>query len=139
MATISNSSSCFFIFLQAMHCTSCCFIPVSLEIQVLWAYIGLQSNPQAHVSRARFLYQCQSIQVSHGSERPLTLANPKSSVSHMMTRSFLTSESQFVLPANIWLYNFQVNTPYLVTEISMLSLVNIIYILFSPFYLFICF
>ncbi|XP_039727600.1 tectonic-3 isoform X1 [Pteropus medius] len=49
---------------SAMHCTSCCVIPVSLEIQVLWAYIGLQSNPQAHVSRARFLYQCQSIQDS---------------------------------------------------------------------------
>ncbi|XP_042816719.1 tectonic-3 isoform X2 [Panthera tigris] len=44
-----------------MHCTSCCVIPVSLEIQVLWAYTGLQSNPQAHVSGARFLYQCQSI------------------------------------------------------------------------------
>ncbi|XP_025846937.2 tectonic-3 isoform X2 [Vulpes vulpes] len=46
---------------SAMHCTSCCVIPVSLEIQVLWAYIGLQSNPQAHVSGTRFLYQCQSI------------------------------------------------------------------------------
>ncbi|XP_062959048.1 tectonic-3 isoform X1 [Cynocephalus volans] len=44
---------------SAMNCTSCCFIPVSLEIQVLWANIGLQSNPQAHVSGARFLYQCQ--------------------------------------------------------------------------------
>uniref|UniRef100_H0WNE3 Tectonic family member 3 n=1 Tax=Otolemur garnettii TaxID=30611 RepID=H0WNE3_OTOGA len=49
---------------SAMNCTSCCFIPVSLEIQVLWAFIGLQSNPQAHVSRARFLYQCQSIEES---------------------------------------------------------------------------
>uniref|UniRef100_A0A4W2E455 Uncharacterized protein n=1 Tax=Bos indicus x Bos taurus TaxID=30522 RepID=A0A4W2E455_BOBOX len=49
---------------SAMHCTSCCVIPVSLEIQILWAYIGLQSNPQAHVSGARFLYQLQSIQDS---------------------------------------------------------------------------
>ncbi|XP_019300753.2 tectonic-3 isoform X3 [Panthera pardus] len=49
---------------SAMHCTSCCVIPVSLEIQVLWAYTGLQSNPQAHVSGARFLYQCQSIKDS---------------------------------------------------------------------------
>ncbi|KAM9197076.1 tectonic-3 isoform 2-T2 [Dugong dugon] len=48
----------------AVNCTSCCLIPVSLEIQVLWAYIGLQSNPQAHVSGARFLYQCQSVQDS---------------------------------------------------------------------------
>lgn len=49
---------------SAVNCTSCCTIPVSLEIQVLWAYLGLQSNPQAHVSRARFLYQCQTIQDS---------------------------------------------------------------------------
>uniref|UniRef100_F6WUS5 Tectonic family member 3 n=1 Tax=Equus caballus TaxID=9796 RepID=F6WUS5_HORSE len=49
---------------NALHCTSCCVIPIALEIQVLWAYIGLQSNPQAHVSGARFLYQCQSIQDS---------------------------------------------------------------------------
>lgn len=49
---------------SAMHCTSCCVVPVSLEIQILWAYIGLQSNPQAHVSGARFLYQFQSIQDS---------------------------------------------------------------------------
>ncbi|XP_006880272.1 PREDICTED: tectonic-3-like [Elephantulus edwardii] len=48
----------------AMNCTSCCFIPVSLEIQILWAYVGLQSNPQAHVSGARFLYHCQSVQDS---------------------------------------------------------------------------
>nr|XP_010972664.2 tectonic-3 isoform X1 [Camelus dromedarius] len=47
---------------SAMRCTSCCVVPVSLEIQILWAYIGLQSNPQAHVSGARFLYQCQPIQ-----------------------------------------------------------------------------
>ncbi|XP_059981357.1 tectonic-3 isoform X5 [Lagenorhynchus albirostris] len=47
---------------SAMHCTSCCVIPVSLEIQILWAYVGLQSNPQAHVSGARFLYHCQPIQ-----------------------------------------------------------------------------
>lgn len=53
--------------ISAINCTSCCLIPVSLEIQVLWAYVGLLSNPQAHVSGVRFLYQCQSIQVSHGS------------------------------------------------------------------------
>ncbi|XP_037353546.1 tectonic-3 isoform X2 [Talpa occidentalis] len=47
---------------SAIHCTSCCVIPVSLEIQVLWAYVGLQSNPQAHVSGTRFVYQCQFVQ-----------------------------------------------------------------------------
>uniref|UniRef100_A0A8C9CHS1 Tectonic family member 3 n=1 Tax=Phocoena sinus TaxID=42100 RepID=A0A8C9CHS1_PHOSS len=58
---------------SAMHCTSCCVIPVSLEIQILWAYVGLQSNPQAHVSGARFLYHCQPIQDSQQeTEVPLT-------------------------------------------------------------------
>ncbi|KFO34686.1 tectonic-3 [Fukomys damarensis] len=58
---------------SALNCTSCCFVPVSLEIQVLWAYIGLQSNPQAHVSGARFLYHCQHIQVSQkGADVSLT-------------------------------------------------------------------
>ncbi|XP_011906652.1 PREDICTED: tectonic-3 isoform X2 [Cercocebus atys] len=50
--------------ISAINCTSCCLIPVSLEIQVLWAYVGLLSNPQAHVSGVRFLYQCQSIRDS---------------------------------------------------------------------------
>lgn len=49
---------------SAVNCTSCCFIPISLEIQVLWAYVGLQSNPQAQVSGARFLYHCKTIQDS---------------------------------------------------------------------------
>lgn len=63
--------------LQAVNCTSCCFIPVSLEIQVLWAYIGLQSNPQAHVAGAQFLYQCRSVRVSHAPS------------SHLLTRALL--------------------------------------------------
>ncbi|KAL4668477.1 hypothetical protein H8957_011115 [Semnopithecus entellus] len=50
--------------ISAISCTSCCLIPVSLEIQVLWAYVGLLSNPQAHVSGVRFLYQCQSLRDS---------------------------------------------------------------------------
>ncbi|XP_036294567.1 tectonic-3 isoform X2 [Pipistrellus kuhlii] len=57
---------------SATHCTSCCVVPVSLQTQVLWAYIGLQSNPQAHVSGARFLYQCQSIKDSQVTEVSLT-------------------------------------------------------------------
>ncbi|XP_048194550.1 tectonic-3 isoform X1 [Perognathus longimembris pacificus] len=58
---------------SATNCTSCCFIPISLEIQVLWAYIGLQSNPQAHVSGARFLYQYKPIQdPQKGTEVTLT-------------------------------------------------------------------
>ncbi|KAM8780630.1 tectonic-3 [Rhynchonycteris naso] len=57
---------------SARHCASCCVIPAALEIQVLWAYIGLQSNPQAHVSGARFLYQCQPIKDSQVAEMSLT-------------------------------------------------------------------
>ncbi|CAK6436248.1 unnamed protein product [Pipistrellus nathusii] len=57
---------------SATHCTSCCVVPVSLQTQVLWAYVGLQSNPQAHVSGARFLYQCQSIKDSQVTEMSLT-------------------------------------------------------------------
>ncbi|XP_041516650.1 tectonic-3 [Microtus oregoni] len=57
----------------AANCSSCCLLPVSLEIQVLWAHIGLQSNPQAHVAGARFLYQCKSVQEhQRGIEVPLT-------------------------------------------------------------------
>ncbi|XP_057635889.1 tectonic-3 isoform X2 [Chionomys nivalis] len=57
----------------AANCSSCCLIPVSLEIQVLWAHVGLQSNPQAHVAGARFLYQCKSVQEhQRGIEVPLT-------------------------------------------------------------------
>uniref|UniRef100_A0A8D0HD62 Tectonic family member 3 n=1 Tax=Sphenodon punctatus TaxID=8508 RepID=A0A8D0HD62_SPHPU len=40
---------------------SCCLVPTSLEIQVLWAQMGLRSNPQAQVLGARFLYQCESL------------------------------------------------------------------------------
>ncbi|MEJ1276401.1 tectonic family member 3 [Cricetulus griseus] len=58
---------------SAVNCTSCCYIPVSLEIQVLWAHIGLQSNPQAHVAGTRFLYQCRSVQEHQkGTEISLT-------------------------------------------------------------------
>ncbi|XP_017653351.1 tectonic-3 isoform X1 [Nannospalax galili] len=58
---------------SARNCPSCCSIPVSLEIQVLWAYVGLQSNPQAHVAGARFLYQCKSMQDhQQGTEVSLT-------------------------------------------------------------------
>lgn len=57
--------------LQAANCSSCCLIPVSLEIQVLWALTGLQSNPQAHVTGAQFLYQCKSVQVSQVPSSPL--------------------------------------------------------------------
>ncbi|XP_043843669.1 LOW QUALITY PROTEIN: tectonic-3 [Dromiciops gliroides] len=46
---------------QDNNCTSCCCIPFSLEIQILWAYVGPQSNPQANVLGGRYLYQCKCI------------------------------------------------------------------------------
>uniref|UniRef100_A0A8C8AY27 Tectonic family member 3 n=1 Tax=Otus sunia TaxID=257818 RepID=A0A8C8AY27_9STRI len=51
---------------QAVSCTSCCTVPVTLEIQILWTKVGLMSNPQAQILGARYLYQC------HTSAVPLT-------------------------------------------------------------------
>ncbi|XP_054839148.1 tectonic-3 isoform X2 [Eublepharis macularius] len=36
-----------------------CMIPISLEIQVIWAQVGLLSNPQAQVLGARYHYICK--------------------------------------------------------------------------------
>ncbi|XP_053161642.1 tectonic-3 [Hemicordylus capensis] len=38
-----------------------CMVPISLEIQVLWAQVGLLSNPQAQVLGARYLYLCMPL------------------------------------------------------------------------------
>ncbi|XP_074092297.1 tectonic-3 [Macrotis lagotis] len=45
----------------AKNCTSCCYLPFSLKIQILWAYVGPQVNPQAHVLGGRYLYHCSLI------------------------------------------------------------------------------
>ncbi|NWT55993.1 TECT3 protein, partial [Erythrocercus mccallii] len=46
---------------QAMNCTSCCMVPVTLEIQILWTKVGLLSNPQAQILGARYFYQCRPL------------------------------------------------------------------------------
>ncbi|NXD29674.1 TECT3 protein, partial [Spelaeornis formosus] len=46
---------------QAVNCTSCCMVPVTLEIQILWANVGLLSSPQAQILGARHFYQCQPL------------------------------------------------------------------------------
>uniref|UniRef100_A0A8C4UK79 Tectonic family member 3 n=1 Tax=Falco tinnunculus TaxID=100819 RepID=A0A8C4UK79_FALTI len=51
---------------QAVNCTSCCMVPVTLEIQILWTKVGLLSNPQAQILGAQYSYQC------HTSTVPLT-------------------------------------------------------------------
>ncbi|XP_015263366.1 PREDICTED: tectonic-3 [Gekko japonicus] len=38
-----------------------CMIPISLEIQVIWAQVGLLSNPQAQILGARYLYICKPL------------------------------------------------------------------------------
>ncbi|KAL8187530.1 UNVERIFIED_CONTAM: hypothetical protein K2H54_050043 [Gekko kuhli] len=38
-----------------------CMIPISLDIQVIWAQVGLLSNPQAQVLGARYLYICKPL------------------------------------------------------------------------------
>ncbi|CAM5157957.1 unnamed protein product [Natator depressus] len=57
---------------QAGNCASCCMVPVSLKIQVLWAEVGLQSNPQSQVLGARYWYQCQSLKSLSMTMVPLT-------------------------------------------------------------------
>ncbi|KAM4897080.1 tectonic-3 [Sylvia borin] len=47
---------------QAVNCTSCCMIPVTLEIQILWTKVGLLSNPQAQILGARHFYQCHPLE-----------------------------------------------------------------------------
>lgn len=58
--------------MQAGNCASCCMVPVSLKIQVLWAEVGLQSNPQSQVLGARYWYQCQSLKSLNMTMVPLT-------------------------------------------------------------------
>lgn len=48
---------------QAVNCISCCMIPMTLEIQILWTKVGLLSNPQAQILGARYLYQCHPLKV----------------------------------------------------------------------------
>ncbi|XP_053245540.1 tectonic-3 isoform X3 [Podarcis raffonei] len=38
-----------------------CMVPTSLKIQVIWAHIGLLSNPQAQILGARYHYLCKSL------------------------------------------------------------------------------
>ncbi|XP_061492340.1 tectonic-3 isoform X2 [Rhineura floridana] len=38
-----------------------CMVPISLEIQVIWARVGLLSNPQAQILGARYHYLCKSL------------------------------------------------------------------------------
>uniref|UniRef100_A0A8C8VDI3 Tectonic family member 3 n=1 Tax=Pelusios castaneus TaxID=367368 RepID=A0A8C8VDI3_9SAUR len=58
--------------MQTRDCASCCMVPVSLTIQILWAEVGLQSNPQNQVLGARYWYQCQSLKSLSMTMVPLT-------------------------------------------------------------------
>ncbi|NWX52677.1 TECT3 protein, partial [Steatornis caripensis] len=57
---------------QAVNCTSCCMVPVTLEIQILWTKVGLLSNPQAQILGARYFYQCHPLKFLSTSTVPLT-------------------------------------------------------------------
>ncbi|KAM6306110.1 tectonic-3 [Aegotheles albertisi] len=57
---------------QAVNCTSCCMVPVTLEIQILWTKVGLLSNPQAQILAARYFYQCHPLKFLSTSTVPLT-------------------------------------------------------------------
>ncbi|NXP92805.1 TECT3 protein, partial [Passerina amoena] len=57
---------------EAVNCTSCCMVPVTLEIQILWTKVGLLSNPQAQVVGTRHFYQCQPLKFLNTSMVPVT-------------------------------------------------------------------
>ncbi|XP_042674115.1 tectonic-3 [Centrocercus urophasianus] len=57
---------------QTENCSSCCMIPVTLDIQILWTKKGLLSNPQAQILGVRYFYQCQSLKSLSTSLVPLT-------------------------------------------------------------------
>ncbi|NWI46941.1 TECT3 protein, partial [Picathartes gymnocephalus] len=57
---------------QAVNCTSCCMVPVTLEIQILWTKVGLLSNPQAQILGARYFYQCHPLKFLNMSTVPVT-------------------------------------------------------------------
>ncbi|NXB16815.1 TECT3 protein, partial [Rhagologus leucostigma] len=58
--------------MQAVNCTSCCMVPVALEIQILWTEVGLLSNPQAQILGARYFYQCHPLKFLNISTVPVT-------------------------------------------------------------------
>ncbi|NXJ03972.1 TECT3 protein, partial [Odontophorus gujanensis] len=57
---------------QTKNCSSCCMVPVTLDIQILWTKMGLLSNPQARILGVRFFYQCQPLQFLSTGLVPLT-------------------------------------------------------------------
>ncbi|XP_042719508.1 tectonic-3 [Lagopus leucura] len=57
---------------QTENCSSCCMIPVTLDMQILWTKMGLLSNPQAQIWGVRYFYQCQSLKSLSTSLVPLT-------------------------------------------------------------------
>ncbi|NWR21768.1 TECT3 protein, partial [Emberiza fucata] len=57
---------------ETVNCTSCCMVPVTLEIQILWTKVGLLSNPQAQVVGTRHFYQCQPLKFLNMSMVPVT-------------------------------------------------------------------
>ncbi|NWR37132.1 TECT3 protein, partial [Tachuris rubrigastra] len=57
---------------QAVNCTSCCIVPVTLEIQILWTKVGLLSNPQAQILGARYFYQCRPLKFLSAPTVPVT-------------------------------------------------------------------
>eukprot|EP00076_Gallus_gallus_P022915 XP_015144470.1 tectonic-3 isoform X1 [Gallus gallus] len=57
---------------QIKSCSSCCMIPVTLDIQILWTKMGLLSNPQAQIVGVRYFYQCQPLKSLSTGMVPLT-------------------------------------------------------------------
>ncbi|XP_007478784.2 tectonic-3 isoform X1 [Monodelphis domestica] len=73
---------------QAKDCTSCCLIPFSLEIQIVWARVGSWTNSQAHVIGGRYQYQCSFIK--------LPSSMPEISLTTFVSFSDVTMKPSFV-------------------------------------------
>ncbi|XP_008104703.1 tectonic-3 [Anolis carolinensis] len=66
-----------------------CMLPVSLEIQVIWAQVGLLSNPQAQVLGARYYYHC----------KPLTSLDLSMNMISLKTAATFTDVTKWPEPA----------------------------------------
>ncbi|XP_051969232.1 tectonic-3-like [Xyrauchen texanus] len=54
-------------------CETCCLLPVSLSVRVLWAQTGLRALPQNHILGAKYIFSCQRLKCPLRSFVPVTI------------------------------------------------------------------
>ncbi|NWI56218.1 TECT3 protein, partial [Calyptomena viridis] len=92
---------------QAVNCTSCCMVPVSLEIQILWTKVGLLSNPQTQILSTRYLYQCHPLKSLSTSAVAVTTVVTFTDVTHWPEPPRGQPQRHWKLPSDI-LFPFRV-------------------------------